>query len=105
MNDARIVFTTVGSKEEGQKIARALVESHSAACVNITGPIESVYWWQGKTETATEHLLIIKTVADAVDRVRDAIGQLHSYELPEIVSLKIDEGSRAYLDWIAESVS
>ena len=105
MNDARIVFTTVGSKEEGRKIARALVESHAAACVNISGPIESVYWWQGKTETATEHLLIIKTMADAVDRVRDAIAQLHSYELPEIITLKIDDGSRAYLDWIAKIVS
>jgi|SRR5437868_10196583 len=105
MNDASIVFTTVGSKEEGRKIARALVESHAAACVNISGPIESVYWWQGKTETATEHLLIIKTMADAVDRVRDAIAQLHSYELPEIITLKIDDGSRAYLDWIAKIVS
>ena len=85
--------------------ARALVESHAAACVNISGPIESVYWWQGKTETATEHLLIIKTMADAVDRVRDAIAQLHSYELPEIITLKIDDGSRAYLDWIAKIVS
>src|SRR5438067_13574787 len=104
MNDARIVFTTVGSKEEGRKIARALVESHAAACVNITGPVESVYWWQGKTETATEHLLIIKTMADAMDRVRDVITQLHSYEVPEVVTITIDEGSRAYLDWIAQCV-
>ena len=105
MNEPRVVLTTVGSKEEGQKMARALVESHAAACVNLTGPVESVYWWQGKVENASEHLLIIKTTADAVERIRDIITQLHSYELPELITLKIDAGSRAYLDWIAECVS
>ena len=105
MSEPRIVLTTVASKEQGQRIARAVVESHAAACVNITGPIESVYWWQGKVESASEHLLIIKTMADAEERVRDTITHLHSYELPEIITLKVDAGSRAYLDWIAECVS
>jgi periplasmic divalent cation tolerance protein len=104
VTEARIVLTTVSSKEEGQKIARMLVESHAAACVNISGPIESVYRWQGTIETATEHLLIIKTVNDALERVRKTVTQLHSYDVPEIVVLNIDGGSHPYLKWLTECV-
>jgi periplasmic divalent cation tolerance protein len=105
MTDKRIVLTTAGTKEEAQKMARALVERRLAACVNIVGPIESVYRWEGKVETAAEFLLVIKTTADATARVGPAVRELHSYELPECVVLTIEAGSEKYLDWIAESVS
>ncbi len=104
MTDKRIVLTTAGSQEEAQKIALALVERRLAACVNIVGPIQSVYRWKGAVESAPEHLLIIKTTAAAFARVRDAIRELHSYELPECVMLPIEAGSEEYLRWIAESV-
>ena len=104
MTDKRIVLTTAGSEEEAQKIAQALVERRLAACVNIVGPIHSVYRWKGAVESAPEHLLIIKTTAAAFPRVRDAIRELHSYELPECVMLSIEAGSNDYLKWIAESV-
>ena len=104
MSNARIVLTTAGSHDEARKLAQALVERRLAACVNIVPRIESVYHWQGKVESAEEWLLIIKTQAEAFERVRDAIKELHSYELPECVMLEVSAGSEAYLKWIAENV-
>jgi periplasmic divalent cation tolerance protein len=104
MTDRRIVLTTTGSRTEAQTIGSALVEQRLAACVNIVGPISSTYRWQGKVENAEEYLLIIKTTAAAFPRVRDAIQRLHSYELPECIEVPIEDGSAAYLEWIAESV-
>ena len=103
MTEVRIVLTTASSSEEARKIAHALVERRLAACVNIVPGIESVYRWQGKIETAAECLLVIKTQAALFDRVRDAIGELHSYDLPECVMLEITAGSEKYLSWIQEN--
>jgi periplasmic divalent cation tolerance protein len=105
MIDKRVILTTAGSKEEAQKIAHALVQRRLAACVNITGAIESVYRWKGAVESAQECLLIIKTTAAAFEPVRDAIRELHSYELPECIMLPIEGGSEEYLGWIGENVS
>jgi periplasmic divalent cation tolerance protein len=105
MSDKRIVLTTAGSEEEARKIARHLVEGRLAACVNIVPQITSVYRWENKVEEAGEWLLIIKTTADAFERVREAILQLHSYGLPECICLTIDDGSPDYLSWIAENVT
>src|SRR6185437_5554513 len=103
MTDARIILTTAGSQEEAAKIAHALVERRLAACVNILPQIESVYRWQGKVETAQEWLLLIKTQTEFFERVRDAVKELHSYELPECVMLEVSDGSQKYLDWIAKN--
>ena len=105
MTDKRIVLTTAGSEEEAQKIAHHLVESRIAACVNIVPGISSVYRWQGKVEEARECLLLIKTTGAAFEKIRKAITELHSYELPECVCLTIEDGSANYLQWIAESVA
>jgi periplasmic divalent cation tolerance protein len=104
MTDKKLVLTTAGSKEEAQKIAHALVERHLAACVNIVPQIESVYRWEGKIEEAQEWLLIIKTTRDAFAKLRDAIQELHSYELPECICIPIEDGSEAYLSWLGEAV-
>lgn len=104
MSDKKIVLTTTGSREEAEKIAHALVERRLAACVNIVGPIQSVYRWQGKVESADEHLLLIKTTAAGFDAVARAIRELHSYELPECIELAIESGSPDYLTWIEQSV-
>jgi periplasmic divalent cation tolerance protein len=103
MTKARIILTTAGSQEEAGKIAHALVERRLAACVNIVPQIESVYRWQGKVETAQEWLLLIKTQVELYERVRDALKELHSYDLPECVMLEVAAGSQRYLDWIAEN--
>jgi periplasmic divalent cation tolerance protein len=105
MTDKRIVLTAAGSQEEARKIAQALVERRLAACVNIIASMESVYRWKGKVETAEEWLLIIKTTACAFPQLREAISELHSYDLPECVLLPIEDGSPAYLDWIGESIN
>jgi periplasmic divalent cation tolerance protein len=104
MTDKRIVLSTAGSEEEAKKIANHLVESRLAACVNIVPQIESVYRWQGKVESGREWLLIIKTSAELFPAVRDAIRQLHSYELPECIAIKIEDGSKEYLQWLNDSL-
>ena len=104
MTDKRIILTTAGSEEEANKIARDLVERRAAACVNIVPQITSIYRWKENVEEAREWLLIIKTTAAAFAKVRDAIAELHSYEVPECVCLTIEDGSANYLEWIAESV-
>ena len=103
MTNARIVLTTAGSQEEARKIAHALVERRLAACVNIVPPVESIYRWQGKIETAEEWLLLIKTQAELFDRVRNAVKELHSYDLPECLMLEVAAGSPEYLEWIAKN--
>ncbi len=105
MSDKRIILTTAGTQSEAQQIARTLVERRLAACVNISAPIESVYRWKGTVETAQEWMLIIKTTESAADRVRDALRELHSYDLPECVVLSIEGGSAEYLSWIAAETS
>ena len=104
MTDKRIVLSTAGSEDEARKLARHLVEHQLAACVNIVPGVESIYRWQGKVESSQEWLLLIKTSAEKFPAVRDAIRELHSYDLPECVALTIEDGSPDYLQWLADSV-
>jgi periplasmic divalent cation tolerance protein len=105
MTNARIVLTTAGSQEEALKVAHALIEGRLAACVNIVPQVESIYRWQDNVKTAKEWLLLIKTEVGLFVRVRDALKELHSYDLPECVMLKVEAGSQEYLDWIAKNTS
>lgn len=105
MTNKRLVLTTTASLEEGKKIARELVDRRLAACVNILPKIESIYRWEDKVEQAQEYLLLIKTTAESFPAVRDALQQLHSYEVPECIALPVEEGSEAYLKWIDASVT
>jgi periplasmic divalent cation tolerance protein len=104
MTDKRIVLTTADSEDEARKIARALVERKLAACVNIVPQIESIYRWKDEVEEGREWLLLIKTTSAGFNRVREAIAELHSYDLPECICLEIEDGSSEYLDWIQASV-
>jgi periplasmic divalent cation tolerance protein len=104
LKGARVVLTTAGSQEEARRIGSELVERRLAACVNIVPQIESIYRWQDKVESATEWLLIIKTADCVFSQVRDAIQQLHSYEVPECIMLEIADGSQTYLKWIRENL-
>ena len=93
-------MTTTETKEEAQKIAQYLVEQGLAACVQITGPMESTYRWKGKVETANEWLCLIKTREELYDKVETAIKKLHSYETPEIIAVPIIKSSSEYLNWL-----
>jgi periplasmic divalent cation tolerance protein len=104
MADYAVVLTTTDSKESAEKIARGLVEQKLAACVNIVPGVESIYHWQDKVETSQEFLLLAKTRESKFDAVRDAVLELHHYEIPEIVLLKISDGSHDYLEWITKNL-
>ncbi len=104
VTNARVVLTTAGSQEEARRIALELMERHLAACVNVLPQMESIYRWQGKIESATEWLLIIKTDVAVFARLCEAIQELHSYEVPECIMLEITDGSGPYLQWIKENV-
>jgi periplasmic divalent cation tolerance protein len=105
MTNKRVVLTTTGTAEEARKIAQHLVEHQLAACVNIVPHIESIYRWQGKMETSAEWLLLIKTTDKKFTAIGEAIGRLHSYDLPECIALVIEDGNAPYLQWIAESTN
>ncbi|SRR5581483_10713100 len=104
MTEARVVLTTTGNRDEAEKIATALVEAEIAACVNIVGPIRSIYRWEGKVENAEEFLLVVKTWGDAYDGVEEKILELHPYDLPECIALRVERGSEQYLEWLESSV-
>jgi periplasmic divalent cation tolerance protein len=98
------VTTTAETKEQAEKIAQYLVEQKLAACVQITGPITSIYRWKGKVETANEWLCLIKTRDNLFNKVEAAIKKMHSYETPEIVAMPIVKGSKEYLNWIDDQL-
>ena len=97
-----IVLVTCGSEEEALRIANALVEKHLAACVNLVSPIRSIYRWEGKIWDEKEWLLIIKTQKKRFQELEKKVKSLHSYSVPEIISLPIVEGSSSYLNWLRE---
>jgi periplasmic divalent cation tolerance protein len=98
------VQTTAGSKEEADRIGAALLERRLAACVQVLGPMESRYWWEGALESATEWLCLAKTTADRVDDVVAAIGEAHSYDTPEVLATAVSGGNERYLRWVGETV-
>lgn len=99
-----IFLVTVPNIEEGQRIAKILVENKLAACVNIIRNVLSVYRWKGKIEEDNEHLLLIKTIKENSESIIEKINEIHSYEIPECIGFKIEKGSENYLNWIKEVV-
>ena len=104
MTDVLVVLVTVPSREKGEEIAGQLVEAQVAACVNVVGPIRSVYRWQGEVCTDDEHLLVIKTTRQRYPELEDKVRALHSYDVPEVLALPVHAGSEAYLDWVVDEV-
>jgi periplasmic divalent cation tolerance protein len=104
MANARIVLTSVGASDKAEELAASLVERRLAACVNIIGPIRSIYRWKGAIEREQEYLLLIKTTTERASYLAAALAELHPYELPEHVELDIDSGSHEYLQWLSAQV-
>ena len=95
------VVTTTETKEQAQRIAKAVVEKRLAACAQIVGPISSTYWWKGKIETTEEWMCVMKSRSGLFEELEEAIRENHSYEVPEIVALPIAAGSESYLRWLS----
>ncbi|MDR3792490.1 MAG: divalent-cation tolerance protein CutA [Terracidiphilus sp.] len=97
---ARLVLTTLGSREEAAQLGQTLVEEKLAACATVLPGAQSFYRWQGQIEEAHEALLLLKTGPDQLAALEARLHQLHSYELPEFLVLPVEAGSKAYLDWL-----
>ncbi len=104
MSQPIVVLVTCGSEEEALKIASALVEEHLAACTNLISPIRSIYRWEGKIWDEKEWLLTIKTQSHRFEELEKRVKSLHSYSVPEIISIPVVEGSQPYLKWLEEMV-
>ncbi len=100
---ATVVFVTTGSAEQATLIANALVGERLAACVNIVGPVQSIYRWNDQVQSDTEHLMIVKTRAKLVPKLEARVKELHSYEVPEVIAIPIVAGAKAYLSWLLAS--
>src|SRR5438045_3421451 len=105
MSNALIVLVTARNTDEASHLADALVGSRLAACVNIVSGIESVYRWEGRVARDSETLMIIKTTDDRYTEIEQQIKALHSYTTPEVIAIRIECGSAAYLKWLGESVA
>lgn len=97
------VYTVFASAEEAERIGRAVIEERLAACINILGPIRSIYRWEGKIESADEVAAILKTHHWNSDALIERITALHSYDVPCIVTWPIDKVLRSYADWVEDN--
>lgn len=90
--------------EAAERLATTLVENRLAACVNITGPVQSVYHWKGELQKEEERLLVIKTTPARWPALEQKLAQAHPYEVPEIIALPVHQGAENYLRWVEESL-
>lgn len=103
IDEVLVVFTTMPDEEAAQDLARALVESRTAACVNVLSGCRSVYRWQGAVESADEIPLMIKTTRGRYPELERELRSRHPYELPELVAVPAVAGFSGYLDWVREA--
>lgn len=101
---ARIVLTTTANPEEAARLGRALVEERLAACATLIPAVQSIYRWKGEIESSTETLLLIKTGSEQLAALEARLHELHSYQTPEFLVLKVDAASQPYLDWLLASL-
>jgi periplasmic divalent cation tolerance protein len=95
-----MVYVTTSKDLESKKIARELLKEKLAACINIIPSIESIYLWKGEIEEDSESIMVIKTKSELVEEVIKRIEELHSYEIPCILEITVNNGSKNYLNWI-----
>jgi periplasmic divalent cation tolerance protein len=98
------VYAILADADEAERIGRAVVEERLAACINILGPVRSIYRWQGAVHTVDEVAAILKTTHSGADALITRIAGLHSYEVPCIVTWPIDKVLASYADWVEGSV-
>jgi periplasmic divalent cation tolerance protein len=101
MTEVLMVFVTCGGREEAEKIAGDVVSAKLAACVNVVPAVRSCYVWEGKLTWSEEVLMVMKTTRDRYSELEKRIGELHSYDVPEIVAVGVERGLEKYLAWVA----
>ncbi len=99
------VITTVSGKKDAERLTKEILDKRLGACVQIMGPIKSVYRWKGNVEKAKEWVLVIKTSRALYKKEESAIKKIHPYEVPEIIAVPIIVGSADYLKWLSKEVS
>jgi len=104
MDRHALVMITVGDREEARDIARRLVEAGLAAGAQIL-PIDSIYRWQGELVEDVELLILVKTPRDRFQAIESVVNEMHSYDVPPVLMIEMDDASRPYLAWIDESVT
>ena len=100
MTDKIVIFITCANKKEALRITHSLLKNRVAACVNILDKITSLFWWQGRIDSANEVLLIVKSKKEKLPKIIKLVKSLHSYKVPEIIALAIIAGNKDYLRWI-----
>ena len=101
-SSARIVMTTVVSREEAARLGRTLVEERLVACATLLPPIHSIYRWHNQIESSAETLLLLKTTLEQLPALETRLQELHSYQTPEFLVLAIEAGSHRYLKWLQD---
>jgi periplasmic divalent cation tolerance protein len=104
MTDKIVILSTCASEEEGQTLARLLIEQRLAACVSLLPRMRSIYRWKDGIESSEECLMIVKTSRELFEPLRRILEEAHSYELPEALALQVVDGSPAYLNWLEGSL-
>lgn len=102
-NDYLLILTTCPDKQTADQLTEKILHNKAAACVNQLGNVQSSYFWKGEILTDNEIQLFIKTTAENYNNLENIILQNHPYEVPEIIAVKIEQGSRDYLEWIKTS--
>ena len=95
-----IVYITTSGDLESKKIAKKLLEEKIAACINIIPTIESIYLWKGKIEQDSESIMLVKTKSEMVEEVIKRVEELHSYEIPCVLEITVNKGSKNYIEWM-----
>ena len=101
MTDALLVFTTLPTADKAAEIAKLLVDEKLVACANLLPAVRSIYRWQGKMHDENEVLVLLKTRAEQLERLKLRLLEIHPYELPEMLAVPVESGYQPYLDWLA----
>jgi periplasmic divalent cation tolerance protein len=100
-----VVLSTFPNPDKAAEVARTLVTEQLAACVNLIGPVRSIYRWNGEISDDTETLAVIKTTRERFDAMKARLVELHPYEVAEVIAMPVDDGHAPYLAWVADSVT
>lgn len=104
MTDTIVVTTTFDKKEDAVRLGKALLQKRLVACAQVSGPVDSLYWWKDEIEQAQEYKLLMKSTQSLWDSLREEIQRQHPYDIPEIISMEVSAVNAEYQDWLHEEL-